>query len=381
MNKTKYKIKSALGKQIYLEQKKSNKNNDVFIDIVFSTDNNYVQHCCAAITSILLNADISAYFRFYILDGGIKRENKKKLSELKNIRDFSVQFIDMSQYDFSLFPLNRKYISVATYYRLLLLDILPENISKVIYLDCDVIVEQDIKQLWDIDISEFLAGVVEDEGSISQLKRLNLPEQNNYFNAGVVVFNIEKLRDFDFKQKCINYYKENQAIISLQDQDILNGVLNGKCRFLPLNWNTNSRLFFDNELEHHYTDAEAVNAVQYPAILHYTNSVKPWQQSCIHPLKEEYWKYLSFTAFKKQLRRHYIQRLLCFFFNFEHNHNTKILKICRLLLFKYNFGEEKSLHLCGIPIFKRIKNPKGKEVYIGGIKVYESKNTGNICNR
>lgn len=369
------KIKPELGKQIYLKNKDNSKTETENIDIVFSSDDNYVQHCCAAIVSILLNSDASAYFRFYILDGGISKENKKKLLELKSIRDFSVQFIDMTKFDFSMFPMNRKYISIATYYRLLLLEILPEYVNKVIYLDCDIIVEQDIKILWDYDINDYLAGVVEDEGSISQLKRLELPSKNNYFNAGVVVFNIEKLKKFNFKEKCINYYNNNKDKISLQDQDILNGVLNGLCKYFPLNWNTNSRLFFNNELEHHFTDDEAISAIKKPAILHYTDKVKPWQKNCIHPLKEEYWKYLSYTGFKKQVMLHSIHKFFCFFIHFAQNHNTDILKICGLTVYKLNLGEEKSLHLLGIPIFTRIKNEKGKKVYIGGIKVYDPKNT------
>ena len=370
----KYKVKSELGSQIYLKNKDNKIKQTENIDIVFSSDDNYAQHCCAAIASILLNSSPCCYFRFYILDGGISQKNKEKLSSIKSIRDFSLQYIDMAKYDFSMFPMNRKYISVATYYRLLLLELLPEYVNKVIYLDCDIIVEQDIKILWDFDISNYLAGVVEDEGSISQIKRLELPLENNYFNAGVAVFNIEKLRTFNFKEKCINYYKENQERISLQDQDILNGVLNGSCRYLPLNWNTNSRLFFNNELEHNFTDDEAVAAMKNPAILHYTDKVKPWQKNCIHPLKEEYWKYLSYTAFKKQVIIHAIHKFLSFFVHFAQNHNTDILKICGLTVYELDLGEEKSLHLMGIPVFKRIKNYKGKEVYVGGIKVYEKRN-------
>ena len=197
-----------------------------FINICLSTDNNYVQHCVVTMASILKNCGNDYKVRFFILDGGISEENKRNIKKLAKIKDFVISYYDMTKIDFSDLPLNRSRISVATYYRLYLLDILPKDIKKLIYLDCDIVVKTDIAELWETDISGYYAGVVEDEGGKTQQKRLCLPFDYKYFNAGVILFNLEELRTFDFKESCLKYYENNKDIIILQDQDILNAIEN-----------------------------------------------------------------------------------------------------------------------------------------------------------
>ena len=99
-----------------------------------AADNRYIQHSAATIASILLNCDASSNFRFHILDGGISSDKKEKLLKLKQIRDFDIQFYDMTKYDWSMFPDNRAHITLATYYRLRIPEVLPKNIQKALYL-------------------------------------------------------------------------------------------------------------------------------------------------------------------------------------------------------------------------------------------------------
>ena len=288
----------TLGKMPYLNSRKNLGNNE--INIVFSIDDNYTKHCAAAITSILLNSPKGNKFNIFILDGGISEKIKKKLEKLKKIRDFNLNYIKIDNNYFKDLPLNRSYISIATYYRLLLPEVLPENIEKVIYLDSDIIVEKDIAELWNYDINDKYAAVVEDEGSLYQIQRMKLPVANSYFNAGICMFNIKKLREVDFQTMWKEYYIQNQAIITLQDQDILNGVFNGNCLFVPLQWNTNGRLYTKHNLiEHQYSYEEATYAAHNPGVIHYTDENKPWNFKCTHPLVFEYFKYLFMTPWKK----------------------------------------------------------------------------------
>ncbi len=293
------KAQISLGTKKYLYDRESTGKSN--INIVFSVDNNYIQHCSATIASILLNSSCGNNFNFILLDGGISAKNKEKLEKLKSIRNFEINYIKIDNQKFANLPLNRSYISIATYYRLLLPQILPSNINKVIYLDADIIVEQDIAELWNMDITDYACAAAEDEGSLYQIKRLKLPIQNSYFNAGVMIFNIEYLRKMDFIKIWQEYFNKNKDIILLQDQDILNGTLNGKCKFLPLKWNANGRLYSkDNIIEHIYSYEEAMEAAHNPAIIHFTDKNKPWMKTCTHPLKTEYIKYLKHTPWKNK---------------------------------------------------------------------------------
>lgn len=310
------------------------------INIVFSTDNNYVQHFCAALISILLNSS-SENFRVFVLDGGISDKNKQKIEKLKRVKDFNIEYLNIDNGYFSDLPLNRSYISIATYYRLLLPEILPTDVKKVIYLDCDVIVKTDIAEMWNENLEGYLAAAIEDEGCISQIKRLNLPDKNSYFNAGVMFFNIDELRKLDFQNMWKTYFKQNEDIILLQDQDILNGVLNGRCKFLSLRWNANGRLYSKNNLlEHFYSYEDADSAAHNPAIIHYTDKNKPWMKLCSHPLQKEYFKYLLYTPFKYKVPIYLIRMFVFKPIAFLNAHRKSIISV------RFN-KKEKSVMLFG----------------------------------
>lgn len=302
------------------------------INIVYSSDNNYAQHCCVSMASILLNSDENSYFNFIILDGGITQKNKNKILSLKHIKKCDITFYDISKFDFSKFKLNREYISIAAYYRLAIPEILDNNIKKIIYIDCDTIVETDIKKLWNIDIENYLALVVDDECGVFQCIRLGLSIDSRYFNSGVLVFNIDKLRKCDFYNQCIKYYRDNENIITLQDQDILNIFFNNKCKFIDLNWNANSRIYLGNSLkaysiqygdsEKSYSKEEEDKAKYNPYIIHYTDVVKPWDIFCKHPLQKEYFEYLKFTKFKFFKFKFIFNKYI-----FYYKKNSKIYKV------------------------------------------------------
>ena len=269
------------------------------INIVLASDDNYAQHCCVLMTSVLLN-NKNTDIVFHILDGGITDKNKKKIEKLKLLKLFSVQYYDMSQFDFSFLPMNRFWISVSTYYRLLLTKILPQTIEKVLYLDCDMIVDGNLSDFWNESVSDYYVCAVEDESSIPNSKRLGL---KNYFNAGVLILNMNKLRSFDFIKEWQLYFKENENIIKMQDQDILNGVFRDNVKFLPLKWNSTTKIFTNdnNPNNHFYSSNDRQIAQKERVIVHYTGSRKPWIVNKKHPLRYLYFYYLIKSPYKNKL--------------------------------------------------------------------------------
>ena len=122
------------------------------------------------------------------------------------------------------FPLNRSYISINTYYRLLIHDII--NVDKIIYLDSDIIVADDIAKLWNIRIDNACIAGALDEGGVTQSRRLNLGNDSTYVNAGILVFNLKNIRRCfqNPMQTYLEAFYFNRKWIILQDQDILNIV-------------------------------------------------------------------------------------------------------------------------------------------------------------
>ncbi|MBO4405189.1 MAG: glycosyltransferase family 8 protein [Alphaproteobacteria bacterium] len=227
------------------------------------------------------------------------QKKKERLEKLKRLRDFEIEFYDMTKYDWSMFPNNREHVTLATYYRLRIPEILPENIKKVLYLDGDVIVEQDLKKLWDTDISNYVLGAVK-EG-------IELGVQHD-FNAGVLLLNLSKLQKINLLKESLSYLEKNKEKIVYQDQDILNGLFFNQYKDLPRKWNVTSNIYMSEDLSLVYANKEAEIARKNPGIIHFSgHSPKPWYWGWMpHPLSNEYWKYLKYTDFYSSAHKEFI---------------------------------------------------------------------------
>ena len=127
------------------------------IPIVLPSDENYAPYLCASMYSILVHT--KSFIKFFILDGGIKLDSKRKIeNSLKLFDNFSVEYIDMAKYNLKKFPDTTQY-SVNTFSRYFISE-LSLGFDKVLYLDSDTIVNSDISELYDEDLEMYPIGVV-----------------------------------------------------------------------------------------------------------------------------------------------------------------------------------------------------------------------------
>ncbi|MDR2426241.1 MAG: glycosyltransferase family 8 protein [Endomicrobium sp.] len=263
------------------------------INIAFGLDDNFAPHCGAAVVSILSNHKLLSdedkiHFFFF---GNLSNENKEKLSSLKEIQDFRETFIEVDNSEFDKLPL-RNGQRIAIYNVLMIPDLIPSEIKKVIFLDCDIIVNKDISELWNIDIKDHLVAAVKD----------NYMGKQNYFNSGVMVFNLPKLREFCFYDKWKEYIKYNVYKMTLHDQDILNPVLMSNTFYLPVNWNVHHGIYLT--LYKQYDKKDIDSFLSFCNIVHYSTKVKPWHSLSVHPLKYLYFKYAEITPWKNQIKKY-----------------------------------------------------------------------------
>ena len=165
------------------------------------------------------------------------------------------------------------------------------NLDKIIYLDCDIIVQMDIKQLWDIPLEDCYIAAVAERGtavsryfSLSEKVRfwaLEMPVER-YFNSGVIVLNLKKIREcFDMFNESIKFFTRAKNWTLLPDQDLLNTLLHSKCRYLDRRFDT-----FVNNIDR--------NASIENTIWHFTH--KPWNIHLHNKIEDLYWEYLSISA-------------------------------------------------------------------------------------
>lgn len=252
------------------------------INICLSCDDNYSEHAGVVIASVLTNAKPTDEPVFYILDGGISDKHKQEILTLKNIKDCEIKFVKINEDSFDSYKKvkSHQYVTLATYYRLKLPTLLP-HVSKIIYLDCDVVVQTSLYDLFNIDLKGYpIAGV-------HDIKKHIVKDNPSYVNAGMLVVDLKRVVELNLEQKFLEYTQKHIDTIKVGDQEIINEVCKGNIMILEDEWNVQSSNFTNRSS---YT--------KYPKIIHFTAKKKPWHYGSFSYHRDLYFKYLQLTPWK-----------------------------------------------------------------------------------
>lgn len=203
---------------------------------------------------------------------------------------------------------DRLNLTIVTYYRLFITELLPHTIDKVLYLDGDIIVRHSLLPLWNYDLDNYAVAAVHD--SICHQSwfydRLRYPSQLGYFNAGVLLINLKYWREHAIMKDFLNYMQEHPEDIIMHDQDVLNVVLKDRKILLPIKYNLNCGYIWKDPLyDVQKYEKEVLEACQDPVIVHFTSG-KPWEsyKSHSHPFHSTFYKYQKQTIWKgKKIER------------------------------------------------------------------------------
>lgn len=252
------------------------------INVCLSCDDKYSQYAGVVIASILSNANKDDLLSIYILDGGISDIRKQQILSLKSIKDCEINFVAINPSDFDEYKkvCTHKYITLATYYRLKLSTLLPE-VNKIIYLDCDMVVNSSLEGLFNTDINNYYVAGVQD------INKKMINENPNYVNAGMLIFNLDLIRKDNVEEKFVKYTQENFETIKCGDQTIINEVCKDKIKLLDETWNVQSSNFTNRS-----------SYVKNPRIVHFVAKNKPWNGKSYSYHKNLYFKYLQLTPWK-----------------------------------------------------------------------------------
>ena len=245
------------------------------IPIFFAVDDNYVKYLRIAISSLKEKANRQFKYEIIILHNGLSQESKSLISKLKSSH-FRIRFDNVSGEIESISSRLkvRDYYTLTTYYRLLI----PNRyifMDKALYLDADIIVRDDISKLYFEDMADnYLAAVPDQSVSIipefsEYVEKALHIKKEKYFNAGILVMNLKRLREVHFLRQVVNISK-NVMFKVAQDQDLLNVLSKDHVQYLSLDWNTMPL-------------GEKRNN---PHIIHYNLIYKPWKRKDV--MYEEY---------------------------------------------------------------------------------------------
>ena len=207
----------------------------------------------------------------------------------------------------------------ATWYRVFLPELLPD-VDRLLYLDSDLIVVDDLTPLWDVDLTGHWLGAVTNVFQHNDFNRpgdLGLSGPEVYFNAGVLLMNLAEMRRDRRTDALLAYARDNAELISWRDQDALNVVLGD--RRLPLHprWNCMNALFVFDYAADVFEPGALEEAMRDPAIRHFEGPAinKPWHYTCDREMRELYDRHRAHTPWPRVRRegvtpRNVVRRLL-----------------------------------------------------------------------
>ena len=266
------------------------------LHICCNIDDTYAQHCGVMLCS-LFEHNGEEKFEVHILINELSQENKNKLRQLVEsyLSRCHFHFVDSTILKGVRYRENRP-LTEATYYRLLISSLVDESVSKILYLDTDMIVLDNITPLFFIDIEGYALAAAKDPIKITDEHRnqLSLPYGAPYFNAGLMMINLDYWRLNDVEKDLISFAKKERKVIN-HDQDALNSVFREKWFMLSPKWNRYfpfnlSDSFFENTSDRYFFEHN-------PTIIHFIGFFKPWNKI--------YW-----FGFKWNKYRHYYRKYL-----------------------------------------------------------------------
>ncbi|MDD9266531.1 glycosyltransferase family 8 protein [Paenibacillus sp. GCM10023248] len=279
------------------------------LHVVYSSDNNYAQHVGVSMVSLFENNKEFDHIHVYLIQNAVSLDNKSKLEEVCKKYKRTITFIGFDEISAKLNLNIGNTISLNAYARLFLTSALENTIDKIIYFDCDSIINGSLHELWHTDISDhYVAGVCDTVSDNTKIK-INMHIDRQYINSGMLLINLKKWREDEIERRFIEFISAHHGQVFHHDQGTINGVLNDKFVILHPKYNAMTTYFTmsRNEiiqyygLRYYYSEAELVEAVNNPVFIHYTPAFvnRPWIKGCKHPLAARYHDYLKISPWKE----------------------------------------------------------------------------------
>lgn len=263
------------------------------INIGYAVSNQYTAMLSVSILSLLENSNPDDEFNIYILNSDITDENKRKINELKNIKNFNIEYITVENKDFEDIATG---ISIVSNYRVKIASLKPE-LDKILFLDSDLLIVASLQDLYNTNLKDNYFGAVVDPGIKLQYEytiRDNEKFPDRRFNTGVMLINLDKWRKDNIENKLLEgmkWYSTKYKVWS--EQNVLNMVCKNHILELPLQYNVCPIL---QQQELYQEEGMWEKACNNPQIIHICGKPKYWE---IEGLQWEdiFWSYARKTPY------------------------------------------------------------------------------------
>lgn len=274
------------------------------IHIAIASDENYACFVAILIASVIDNNKDFESINFHLLSNGISKNSIRDIEAVAKDDKVNLLIYDISDLEKRLEISVPPTIALTSYARLYMNRLLPNDISRVLYLDTDIIVYGSLSSLWRSQLDGYLVGGCLDifEGTASKTD-IGLLPTSPYINAGVLLINLDQWRKESLDEKFIDFLKSHNGEVHHHDQGIINGVCKDKLLLLSPEYNMHSTVFshpyslIRKIIIPYYDKQDYDRAIKYPIIIHFTEGFynRPWKEHCKHPYRFAFDRYKAKT--------------------------------------------------------------------------------------
>lgn len=276
VNKQKVKIKPCIA---------TNDEVEYLVNILISVDQNYLDKAKTMLFSLSMHTNEQIVV--YLLNHRLSNSEVKEFSNyMRKLCKIEIVDIDVKDTELDDSPVGDAHFTVEMYYRILTQFLLPQEVERVLWLDCDIIILKSIDEFYHQDFNKKKYVVCLDRGSdseqlINQKEKLGLPKDYKYFNSGVMLMNLAILRETTDREEIVKKIKSIEDKLLFPDQDVLNVLYQNQVQYADgIKYNYQVR--YDNTLP-----SQVEKDI---SILHYCSPQKPWNYWNLNDVSIFYWK-------------------------------------------------------------------------------------------
>ena len=266
------------------------------MNILTSVNKKYIRQLNVLLNSISYS-NKEEKFNIYVLNKNLDKDDLENITINLDPKNFSVIDVKIPDSEIDTFPVIEKRYPVEIYFRLFASDYLPSDIDRILYLDCDTVVINDLKELYNMDFEDnyyiaatHISKVLHKFNEI----RLNIQEDEPYVNTGVLLINLKELRKIDVKDKIIKFIEKNQKRLLLPDQDIIVSLFGNKIKLIDeLKYNLSEIAWYKFNINNSKNKITLKWIIKNTVIIHYCGRNKPWNREYIGSLDCFYNKILK----------------------------------------------------------------------------------------
>ena len=289
---------------------------DKILNVTYHSSDLFVPVLATSLASLFENNKSFDEIHVYIFEYPMTDENKEKLNALaakygRNLHYLLMPDINKTE-NLGLAEVNHAGWFFYSYMKLYLDNLLPESVTKVLYLDSDILVVDDLMELWNMDLKGHAAAGVIDCLGEKYYDLLGLSKKSYYCNSGMILEDLKAWREKKIGDKVREYCKKNGGYVFFMEQTAFNAGVQEDIMILHPKYNMYTMMEIMSyedmrklrKVKRYYKKKDIEEAVAKPAIIHLTNTFllpnRAWYEGSTHPRRAEYLKYKALSPWRDE---------------------------------------------------------------------------------